>query len=104
MPRGDGTGPMGIGPMTGRGHGACAGFASGYANNWCGMGRGRGFRRMYRMTGMPVRARYGPEPDEDNENEDSALDERKTLQNQAAFLEKQLSRVRKRLNSLEDKE
>lgn len=102
MPRGDGTGPMGIGPMTGRGYGACAGF--GYANNWCGMGRGRGFKRMYRMTGMPFRARYGPEPDEDNENETSALDERKTLQNQAAFLEKQLSRVRKRLDSLEDKE
>jgi len=26
MPRGDGTGPMGLGPMTGRGAGFCAGF------------------------------------------------------------------------------
>jgi len=27
MPFGDGTGPMGLGPMTGRGAGFCAGFA-----------------------------------------------------------------------------
>jgi hypothetical protein len=26
MPRGDGTGPMGVGPKTGRGAGFCAGF------------------------------------------------------------------------------
>ncbi|MDI3534182.1 MAG: hypothetical protein PWQ82_547 [Thermosediminibacterales bacterium] len=26
MPRGDGTGPRGLGPMTGRGMGYCAGF------------------------------------------------------------------------------
>jgi hypothetical protein len=33
MPRGDGTGPMGMGQMTGRGAGYCAGFtAPGYAN------------------------------------------------------------------------
>jgi len=28
MPRGDGTGPMGMGPMTGRAAGFCAGYAS----------------------------------------------------------------------------
>ena len=28
MPGGDGTGPMGMGPMTGRGAGYCAGFAA----------------------------------------------------------------------------
>ncbi|NLV49386.1 MAG: DUF5320 domain-containing protein, partial [Clostridiales bacterium] len=33
MPRGDGTGPMGMGRMTGRGAGYCAGFAApGYSN------------------------------------------------------------------------
>lgn len=33
MPGGDGTGPMGMGPMTGRGAGYCAGFeVPGYAN------------------------------------------------------------------------
>jgi hypothetical protein len=62
MPRGDGTGPMGLGPMTGRGSGYCAGFtAPGFANavfGFCGGGRGvrgggRGLRRMYPATGMP---------------------------------------------------
>ena len=28
MPRGDGTGPMGMGPMTGRGMGYCTGYSS----------------------------------------------------------------------------
>ena len=43
MPRGDGTGPMGMGPMTGRGAGFCAGFAvPGYANP---IGYGFGFGR-----------------------------------------------------------
>ena len=47
MPRGDRTGPMGAGPMTGRAAGTCAGFAApGTANvgrgRGCGMGSGRG--------------------------------------------------------------
>lgn len=52
MPGGDGTGPGGMGPMTGRAAGFCAGFpVPGYANpmpgfgfggGW-GRGRGRGF-------------------------------------------------------------
>lgn len=105
MPRGDGTGPMGMGPMTGRRLGACAGFgAPGYANNRCGMGRGRGFRRMYHMTGLPFWARYGAYPYEDDEDEVPVVNEKKALQSQAAFLEKQLNQVRKRLNSLEETE
>lgn len=44
MPRGDGTGPMGYGPMTGRGLGYCSGSeVPGYATGW-GPGFGRGFR------------------------------------------------------------
>ena len=50
MPRGDGTGPAGQGPMTGRAAGYCAGnSAPGYANPLprmgMGLGRGRGFGR-----------------------------------------------------------
>jgi len=50
MPRGDGTGPMGMGPMTGRGAGYCAGSPTpGFMNPMggrlgLGSGRGRGFR------------------------------------------------------------
>lgn len=50
MPGGNGTGPMGTGPMTGRGMGYCAGYSRpGFVNpgfgrgtGW-GRGRGRGF-------------------------------------------------------------
>ena len=46
MPRGDGTGPMGMGPMTGRGAGFCAGFgAPGFMNPMPGRGVGMGFGR-----------------------------------------------------------
>ncbi|MDD5456266.1 MAG: DUF5320 domain-containing protein [Candidatus Margulisbacteria bacterium] len=41
MPRRDGTGPMGQGPMTGRGMGACA-PNTGSIRNFFGFGRGRG--------------------------------------------------------------
>ena len=43
MPGGDGTGPQGMGPMTGRAAGLCAGNPTpGYANPAPGMGLGRG--------------------------------------------------------------
>ena len=46
MPRGDGTGPGGMGPMTGRAAGYCAGYeAPGYASSWGGRGMGYGFGR-----------------------------------------------------------
>ena len=41
MPRGDGTGPAGLGPMTGRGLGYCAGYSRpGYATPRFGWRRG----------------------------------------------------------------
>lgn len=61
MPRGDRTGPEGMGPMTGRGAGYCAGNAVPGFNNpgvgrggfiGGGRGRGRGFRNQYYATGM----------------------------------------------------
>lgn len=64
MPGGDGTGPMGLGQMTGRGTGYCAGFrVAGYANptpgrglgmgRRRGRGRGRGWRHPYSPDGLP---------------------------------------------------
>jgi hypothetical protein len=64
MPGGDRTGPMGMGPMTGRGAGFCAGFgAPGFVNRWFGFGRrlfgrgqgrggGRGWRNVFFATGL----------------------------------------------------
>ena len=46
MPRGDRTGPGGMGPMTGRGAGYCAGYGvPGFANPAFGRGFGMGFGR-----------------------------------------------------------
>jgi hypothetical protein len=78
MPRGDGTGPMGLGPMTGRAAGYCAGFsAPGFMNTYGygpgmgygfgmgygrGMGFGRGFRRSFAGGAYmnPYYAGYSP--------------------------------------------
>ena len=69
MPRGDRTGPAGLGPMTGRGAGYCAGYdRPGYANPISGRGvgfgrgwsgRGGGFRNWYRATGLTGWQRAG---------------------------------------------
>ena len=48
MPRGDGTGPRGMGPMTGRAAGYCAGSnVPGFANPAPGGGYGGGYGRGY---------------------------------------------------------
>ena len=74
MPRGDGTGPAGMGPMTGRAAGYCAGYSvPGYMNpvagggyfgrgrgfGFYGRGGGRGWRNGYYATGLPGYARAG---------------------------------------------
>lgn len=67
MPGGDRTGPAGLGPMTGRAAGFCAGYpAPGYANpiggrGYGGGGRGGGWgrRNWYYATGLPGWARAG---------------------------------------------
>ncbi len=77
MPAGDGTGPSGMGPMTGRGAGYCAGYdAPGYANPapgrglgmaWgggrgAGWGRGVGWGGRGRRAYGRVRGRFGYAP------------------------------------------
>ena len=69
MPGGDRTGPMGMGPMTGRAAGYCAGYpVPGYINPagghgfWGGgRGRGRGRRNWFYAGGLPgsQRAAWG---------------------------------------------
>jgi len=74
MPGGNRMGPLGMGPMTGRGAGYCAG--GGAAGNimaggrFCGFGRGRGnwgsggrrCRNMFFATGRPGWARFEGAP------------------------------------------
>jgi hypothetical protein len=115
MPFGDRTGPLGLGPRTGRAMGYCAGFGMpGSANPVPGRGgfgfsrgsglgwsgRGRGWRCSYRATGLPGWARagygyplYGPEF--------TAKDEINVLQDQADFLKKQLEDIQNRISTLE---
>ena len=92
MPRGNGTGPMGMGPMTGRGAGVCAGFDApvygcGYGR---GRGRGRGNRQMFFTGGRNKNIAYA-----------SDTDQRELLENQASLLENRLHEIKKRLASFE---
>jgi len=106
---------MGIGPMTGRAAGYCAGYGkSGYANpipgRGLGMGRGRGFRgrgfggggrgwrHWFYATGQPGWMRFGgyaaPYQGSDPQTEIQAL------KSQAEALESELDSVRKRIDEL----
>lgn len=119
MPRGDGTGPWGLGPMTGRAAGYCAGYpVPGYANpyvGWRGLGpgrgRGRGFRRIYYATGLPGWARYGYSPAwgpapmgpgvyAPHFAPQTAVSEEEFLREQAEFLKGQLEEIEARLKEL----
>ena len=109
MPGGDGTGPAGMGPMTGRAAGYCAGFdmpgfmnpipgrGRGYGFGWGrGRGRGRGWRYGYYATGLPVWGpAYGvpPVPTPPQETE--------ALKAQAEHMERALNEIRKRISELE---
>ena len=87
MPARDGTGPMGMGPMSGKGMGCCAGFAvPGYAN--AGYGHRHGFqRRAYNCFSVQNMC---------------AEDEKTVLSRQADFFKRQLEQVQKRIDRLDD--
>jgi hypothetical protein len=111
MPRGNGTGPMGMGPMTGRGAGYCAGNTTpGYASGFgfgagrgfgsgfgagrgfgSGFGAGRGYRNRFFATGVPGWAATAAP---------AAVDEKAFLKNQSDFLENQLQQIKKRITEL----
>ena len=115
MPGGDRTGPMGMGAMTGRAVGYCAGSgAPGYANlvpgrgSGMGFGRGRGargWRNMFYATGLPGWMRFGgnaaphgnPAP---YQKPDPEM-EKQALENQAEALQSELDLIKKRLGEME---
>jgi len=101
MPREDGTGPMGMGPMTGWGAGRCGGFTPpGFAGRGgFARGLGRGCHRAF-MAGRPGWGRYGNAAY--NGANEAGYDEKAFLRNRAELLENELSEMKKRLESLDE--
>ncbi len=130
MPRGDGTGPWGAGPMTGRGAGFCAGNAvPGYTSAGAGLGRFGGYGGAWRggafgWGGCGYRGRFwaagpagwqyglrGPDPWAASDwqgvsytFEPTREQKAALLQAQAENLERALGTVRERLAKLESEE
>ncbi len=112
MPAGDGTGPLGYGPMTGRGTGYCAGYGMpGYMNRPFGCagafgGRGRGWRNMYYSTGLPRWARghvlYPAYPGTGYSGGLTPEREMEALKNQSDFFQKQIEVLNQRIRELEE--
>jgi len=126
MPRGDRTGPMGMGPMTGRGAGYCAGYdVPGYMNpgpgrgygygygmgGGRGRGGGRGWRNWYYATGLPgwARAGYAPAwgapppmygPYAAPPATPAPEQEAEMLQTQVKWLQEQMDAINRRLEEL----
>lgn len=98
MPAGNGTGPMGMGPMTGRGAGFCSGAGTpGYANGGgfgYGGGYGGGFGRRNRFFATAPRGRFVRPMAMD------PINEKQALQNQADALQAQLENIKKRLEDI----
>ena len=114
MPRGDGTGPAGMGPMTGRAAGFCAGYpAPGFMNpirgrGFWGRGRGGGWGRRNRFyaTGLPgwARAGYGyPAWDWAGPVAPTATPDQELtgLKQQAEYFQNALDEIKQRMTELE---
>ncbi len=109
MPGFNGTGPLGAGPMTGRGGGYCMSYVSRGARfdqKFC-WGGGRGQRHWYHATGMPGWARWAPgaaqavtvyAPPLDGEQELCFL------KGQVEYLENALEQLKNRIKELEKKD
>ena len=99
MPRGDGTGPMGMGPLTGRGMGYCIG--AGYPGNarggrgffGRGFGMGREMGRGFFGGTAPVFGGGFPAPV-------SVEQEKSVLENQVLAMEQNLAELKKRLSEM----
>jgi hypothetical protein len=98
MPNKDGTGPMGMGPRTGRGAGVCAGNEiQGYAEHVPpGWGRGRSRRRRFRGGGAPGWEWHGY----DRPSREQEVD---VLKAQTRDLHEVLQQINDRLDELEKK-
>jgi hypothetical protein len=114
MPGGDRTGPMGMGPMTGRAGGYCAGFgAPGYTNPGPGWGRGmawgrgRGWGRGYAWRGAAgfgptyARPQWAPTGSPWDARRITRDEELAFLKGQASALKEELDAIGERVSELE---
>jgi len=99
MPGGNRMGPLGMGPMTGRRAGYCAGFDApgyGYGMGWGrgGFVGGRGWRHRFFATGRPgwMAFEYGPPP--------TGEQELSGLKQEAEWLKGQLEAINRRIDEL----
>lgn len=115
MPRGDRSGPQGMGPKTGRAAGYCSGSGMpGYANPTAGGGFGMGFgrrrgggfggggrgrRNRFYATGVPGRMGFGGEAAPYRKSNPEM--EKQALKSQAVALQSELDLIRKRLAEVE---
>ncbi len=98
MPRRDKTGPMGLGSMTGRGFGPCAGNNADERGIGFGMGRGlgrgrRSGRGFGRGGGRGFGFGYGM-------NRETARSQKEKLNDRKSFLQRQLEAIEKQLEDL----
>jgi hypothetical protein len=106
MPRGDGTGPMGMGPMTGRGAGYCGGRdAAGFVSRGGRAGRGGGYgrRNMFHATGLTgwQRTAMSASAPSATTAAPTTEAERQLLETQVRAIQSQLDEVKKRLAEFE---
>ena len=118
MPFGDGTGPAGMGPMTGRAAGYCAGYGMpGYMNPiggrgfWGrgrGGGRGRGFGRGFGWARAGYGYQFGPWSGQPYgaypPQAMTAEQEVNALKSQAEYFKDALDEITKRIEELEIKQ
>lgn len=125
MPRGNKTGPLGQGPMTGRAAGFCAGYAvpgysdtvdtaqGGYGQGFGrgfgrggarGVGRGQGFGRGFGRGGAGFGGGYAaPVPGFPPQGAKlSPENERQVLSRQQEYLAQELDAIKKRLADIDD--
>ena len=109
MPTGDGTGPQGEGPMTGRRLGYCAGYSTpgfmnqGFGRGGFGRGRGRGFGRGrgWRWRQSATQVVPVQQVQQTPLNEKQALEnEKKAIEEEKKYLEEEFNEVIKRLKEL----
>ena len=105
MPRGDGTGPNGMGPMTGRGMGYCAGFnRPGFARPGSNRAMGRGFGRRVGFRNIPLQPQPVQQPMQPRQYPQTRDQEVQALKQEKQAIENELEQIENRINQLENQD